>query len=148
MKRFLAFMVMLCLPLTAAAQQFRLPIAEQNIGESDFFLIDAQCSAVFRLMGDIGTQRGSELAEVYLGAAGFMAGNAVSQHQEIFGTQPEQAKAVVQARIVQDHSKYIAGIQATEASTQAAEVTRFSQDVIFCNARLGAYEKAINEAKQ
>ena len=129
------------------AQTVKAPIALQDFPGEDVFLIDAFCSAAFRLMADFGAQRGSDLAEVYAGAAGFMAGNAVSQHQEGFGTQPETAKEIVRARIVMEHSAYLDGIQTADPDTAAAELQRFTQDVTFCNRRLRAYENAINKAK-
>ena len=132
----------------AHAQDVKAPLALQHFPSGEVFLIDTGCSAAFRLMADFGEQRGSELAEVYAGAAGFMAGNAVAQHQQAFGTPPATAKDLIRARTVAEHAAYWDGLQHEDPATAAAELQRFTQDVTFCNARLRAYEAAIEEAKK
>lgn len=131
-------------PLAVVAQSE--PLATRDFVEENVFLIDASCSAVFRLMADFGQQRGSKLVDAYVGAAGFMAGIAVAQHQEQFGTNDENAGALIQELIVEEHAKYLDGIQNTDKSLAENELQRFAQDVRFCNARMLAYEAKRQEA--
>lgn len=142
----------MCVTVISAATLFwgaggaAQPLSDKTFIEEDQHLIDTHCSAVFRLMADIGAQRASQLTDVYSNASEFMAVTAVAKYSEQFGTPQETSESLVKARILQEHEKYVAGIESTDQTIATRELGRFVKDVQFCNHRIQVYEQKIKEA--
>lgn len=136
----LSFGALVLTATTALAQDPRPAISEMDLVPEDGYLIDAQCSAVFRLMSDIGQQRGSELAPTYDRAASIMAEIATKKHATDFNMGEDMALQLVQSKAVLEHESYVLGLQSQDTDFAAAELGRFGKDVQFCNQRLRTYD--------
>ena len=130
---------------SATAEDMRPTLNETDIHPEDAFLIDAQCTAVFQIMVDLGTQRGSETVTACETGANFMAAQAINQHKLAFETSQDKSSPVIEDLVVSEHSAYLEGMQSQDQSIAQHETNRFVKDVEFCNLRLRAYDAIFKE---
>ena len=130
-----AFLIFAFCAATAHAD-LRRSINDRDIHPEDAFLIDAQCSAVFQILVDIGNQRGAEAVTEWTKRASFMAAQAINGHGIQFQSTLDIATPLIEDTVVREHAAYTNGLQSTDPATAEHEAARFLNDVKFCNLRM------------